>query len=653
MEFSELDIYNEKKIAQFNKKGIYSVEDLLRTYPRGYLDYRNPVNMRNVANKRKYAMICVIMDVISTPSYIEAVCREEETRLQVSVKWFRQDYKYAEISSMYGMEVIVCGTYIENDYGKGFINPTVFSTDIEEYKKIFSVYSKIAGMSEAYYTDTLLKALEVYDEPEQFSDEIRDKFCIITEKEMLRKVHFPKTEQDIVEARRRIIFEDLYKFAKQMVFDGIKNQRSSEFKPIYLTNCNKLIKALPYELTEDQKNVVSSFVYKAKEGTRVNALVQGDVGSGKTICAFLLMLSMTDNGYQSVLMAPTGVLAKQHYNELKSYVEPFGLNCVYLSGELKAKEKKEVLSKIKSGEADLIIGTHSVISDSVEFKNLGLTIVDEEHKFGVIQRENLRKKADAGVHCVTMSATPIPRTLAMSLYGNAVDIYTINSMPSGRKPVKTCVSNNDTAIFNFMKNQINAGHQCYVVCSLIDNDKDDEDMEKPISVDEISQKLDDYFYGSNIKVGVITGKMKEQEKNEIISKFEANEYQILVATTIIEVGVNVPNATVITIMDADRFGLAGLHQLRGRVGRSNLQSYCILKSRDNNNDRLKAMCDTTNGFEIAERDLQLRGTGDFIGTKQSGDNHNVELMLKYPNFYNAIKEYVEEVELKGDNLVFS
>jgi ATP-dependent DNA helicase RecG len=354
-------------------------------------------------------------------------------------------------------------------------------------------------------------------------------------------------------------------------------------------------------------------------------------------------------------MAPTGVLARQHFKELSSYAEKFGYETVYLGGDLKAKEKKEVLKKIKSGEAAFVVGTHAVISDDVEFKSLALTIVDEEHKFGVIQRESLRKKAGEGVHNISMSATPIPRSLALTLYGDAMDIFTISTMPNGRKPVKTAVVNEDKAVFDFMNHEIKKGHQCYIVCPLIGGDGviPDEDKGPPESVEEVYQKVCDYFLINNpsVKAAVITGKMKDEEKTRIIGEFSRNETQILIATTIIEVGVNVPNATVITVMNAERFGLAGLHQLRGRVGRSDLQSYCMLKSTELENDRLKVMCRTTNGFEIAEEDLKLRGTGDFLGTRQSGDDENVKLMLKYPQIYEQIKDYIKENEVsKNDSL---
>lgn len=647
MDLRELDI-TEKKEKQFMKKNIRSVEDLLNFFPRKYRDYRTPKNVNTAEIGKKCVMLLTVKDVQKKTSrnfntYVEASCRDKGTGEIVMVRWFNQSYIYNEIKELYESDVVVAGAYKDDQYGKQFANPDVFSTDIKKHLSIFPIYPTIKGMSDEYLKSKIEIALEHIPEDE-YDHELYGKFEIVDNKNLYQKLHHPQSKEDVAKAQKRLFFDELYAFAKKMYEDSTTIPKASTFIPTKLTNTNRFINELPYELTKDQKKVVSDFVETARKGHRVNALIQGDVGCGKTVCAFLLMLTMADNGYQSVLMAPTGVLAKQHYEELKSYVEPMGLSCVYLAGELKAAEKRKVLAQIKSGEADFVIGTHSVISDSVEFCNLGLTVVDEEHKFGVIQRESLRNKAKDGVHSVTMSATPIPRTYALVLYGNSVTMYNIESMPNGRLPVRTTVANNDPGIYKFMHMEIEKGHQCYIVCPLIESDSADYvDEEKPVieSVEDTYRKATHYL-GENIKVGMITGKMRDAEKNDIIAKFESNEYQVLIATTIIEVGVNVPNATVITIMNADRFGLAGLHQLRGRVGRSNIQSYCILKSDDKENPRLQVMCETTNGAEIAKRDLELRGTGDFVGTKQSGYDHAVTLMLKFPKFYEKIKNYIEE-----------
>lgn len=648
MRLEELNL-PEKKISQLNKKKLYTTEDVKYMFPRKYIDYRQVKNPNTARSGEKCIMVGTVMEIKSHTAFVEAVIRDKSTFKRISVKWFRQPYKKKEIENLYGLDVAVCGTFKNDEWGAQFVAPDVFTTDIENALSITPIYSKVNGMSNEYYLDVLNNILENEDTEEVLSPEFIDKFSLIGEGEMILNYHRPKSVEDIQRANKKMIYNRLYKVAKKMVMDANTVEKHSSFKPRLLTNTNKFIEALPYELTKDQQKIVKTFVEEAQSGHRVNALVQGDVGSGKTVCAFLIMFAMADNGYQSVLMAPTGVLAKQHYAELSSYAEKFGYKTVYLGGDLKAKEKKEVIKLIKDGEATFVVGTHSVISEDVEFKNLALTIVDEEHKFGVIQRETLKKKAAEGVHSVSMSATPIPRSLALTLYGDAMDIFTISTMPNGRLPVKTAVVNEDNAIFRFMQHEIEKGHQCYIVCPLIGNDDviNDEDKEMPESVDEVYKKVCTYFQINNptVKASVITGKMKDEEKSRIIDEFSKNKSQILIATTIIEVGVNVPNATVITIMNAERFGLAGLHQLRGRVGRNSLQSYCMLKSNELHNERLSVMCETTNGFEIAEQDLKLRGTGDFLGTKQSGEDENVKLMLKYPQIYEEIRNYVRDKEV--------
>ncbi len=650
MEFEELELdkpITTTKLNQFKKKGINNVDDLILTFPRSYTDYSHAVTLRDAVSGDKVAMVVVVRDVVkrmgSRVPYVDIVCREEETRNQVIVRYFNMLYMYDRFIDCIDKTLVVCGKYSDTEYGKQIINPEVFTDDVENALHIYPVYRKIAGMSDEYFNNVMNAALLQYEPEEELSDRLRSNFNLIGKAELISSIHRPKTGEDIKQASKRLVFERLYKFASKMVEDASGINRVSTIRPTSLTKTNELIKVFPYDLTSDQKEVITSLITTAQEGKRINALIQGDVGSGKTICAFLLMFAMADNGYQSALMAPTGVLAKQHYEELKGYAEKLGFTTVYLGSELKASEKKQIYAQIKSGEADFVVGTHSVISDAVEFKNLGLTVADEEHKFGVVQRETLKKKAGEGVHSVSMSATPIPRTLAMTLYNGALDIYTIMQMPNGRKPVKTAVVKDDISIFRFMEKEISMGHQCYVVCPLItDSDTASDDEEPPVSVEEALNNINNYFGIRGIKAEAVTGKMKDEEKSIIIDRFKKNETQILVATTIIEVGVNVPNATVITIMNADRFGLAGLHQLRGRVGRSSLQSYCILKSDQDNNPRLEAMVSTTNGFEIAEADLKLRGTGDFLGTRQSGDDENIKLIMKYPTYYQRIKEYVEK-----------
>lgn len=644
MELSELG-FPPKKIAQLNKKKLFTTEDVINYFPRKYYDFRTPQSARTVRDGDRCSMVLIIKEVKlnERSKLIDVKCRDVETYERVSVKFFNQNYRYEELSNLYELEAAVCGKITVNEWGYSFLNPDIFSLDIEKALSIMPVYSKIRGMSDVYFQDVLEKAFENTEIEDKVPEKAIELFQLFSEKDMFRGMHYPKSEDDISGARKRRIFDILYDFSKEMVKAAAEGRRTSPFAPALLTNCNKLVQSLPYSLTDDQKSIINQFIVKARKGERIHALLQGDVGSGKTVVAFLLMLAMSDNGYQSALMAPTGILARQHYEELCSYIAPFGLKAVYLSGDVKGKEKTEALKKIKSGEVQFIVGTHAVISKDVQFCNLGLTVVDEEHKFGVLQREALEEKAKEGVHSISMSATPIPRSLALTMYGDSFDIYTIQTMPSGRKPIDTRQYATDEEVFEHIKSEIVKGHQAYIVCPLIEEKEKDEEKDKkpPESVLEVYGKAVEFF-PDNVNIAVITGKMKDEQKAEIISSFQKNETQILIATTIIEVGVNVPNTTVIGIMDADRFGLSGLHQLRGRVGRNSLQSYCLLRSDDFENERLQAMLATNDGFIIAEKDLALRGTGELIGTKQSGSDENMELALKYPRFYNDIKTYAKE-----------
>jgi RecG-like helicase len=642
MELSVLGL-PPKKQEQLEKKKIFTVEDLIGFFPRKYFDFRSPKTLRNAMNGERCAMVIVIREVNRRDKFVEVVGRERETRNQVSIKWFHQDYKYNELYNLVDMEAVVCGKFIYNQWGASFLNPDVFTTDVERGLGIYPIYSKIRGMSDEYLTNTIDKALSIAEIEETADDRALELFHLIPARNIYTYLHHPKSAEEVGAAQKRVVFDTLYHFADEMIKSEQEDKKDSTYIPRALTNCNNLIQSLPYTLTDDQKNIISEFITKARRGERIHALLQGDVGSGKTVVAFLLMMAMSDNGYQSVLMAPTGILARQHYEELCGYIEPYGLNAVYLSGDVKGKEKTEALRKIREGEAQFIVGTHAVISKGVEFYNLGLTVVDEEHKFGVLQREALKEKASEGVHSVSMSATPIPRSLALTMYGDSFDIYTISTMPAGRKPIITKQMAKDEEIFAFITNELYKGHQAYIVCPLIDDPDiiQDDEKDPPESVKEVFEKARSY-YPDNIVVDVITGKMKDEEKREKIDAFKNGYTHILLATTIIEVGVNVPNATVIGIMDADRFGLAQLHQLRGRVGRNDLQSYCLLRSEDFENPRLNVMCETTDGFVIAQEDLKLRGSGEFIGTKQSGSDKNIELALKYPKFYSDIRKYVKE-----------
>lgn len=646
MEFSDLQTkIPQQKIKQLEKKGYKKVDDVVRIKPLYYCDYSKLSSLKEAKTGERVAFHlkfthCKIKR--KNVAYVVGVCKSLDETETLFVTWFDSG-AYYRVANLINKEVIIAGEYICNEYGKHITNPDVFVPYSKDALHIYPFYPKVPGMSIDYFSKVLKASIDEYDNEEYLPKEITNAFNVVSVEKMVKGLHEPVSNEEIKVAYYRRIIEKLYPFCKVMA-ETSKQTENTDIIPETVNKTLEIIKKLPYELTRDQKNILNQFVSKAKMGLRVNALVQGDVGSGKTICAILLMMIIVENGYQGVLMAPTGILAKQHFEEVIRLTKDMGINAVFLNGGMKTKEKKVVLEAIKSGKADIVVGTHSLISDDVTFKNLGITIIDEEHKFGVQQRNKLKEKAVMGVHNISMSATPIPRSLAQTIYSDFLDIYTIESMPEGRKPIKTATVTHPKQAFNFMKKEIGAGHQCYIVCPLIEAAEDDTpgSDKKLYSVEETYEMAKVHLRDISAKIAVVTGKMKEEEKAEIISAFQNNEYQVLIASTVIEVGVNVPNSTVITLMNAERFGLAGLHQLRGRVGRGLLQSYCILCSEDKDNPRLNIMCETTNGFKIAERDLELRGTGNIIGIEQSGSNEELDLMLRFPQIYNKMTKIIKE-----------
>lgn len=649
MEYTELDIkIPEKKIKQLEKKGYKTVDDIVRAKPLHYCDYRRESSLGSCQSGDRcmfhLRLTKCVKKMGSKAAYVRGTCETLDKKERLSIMWFDR-YIYETVNMLVNKEIVVGGEVFCGEKGIQITNPDIFEAYTKDSFRIYPIYSKIPQMSTEYFLKVLNAAIVKYNNVEYLPECITRHFNTVSVKDMIKGLHKPENEEEIKKANYRRIVEKMYPFCKLMV-EMSEEATNTDIIPNKLDKTMKIISKLPYKLTVDQKKVLNEFTQKARSGRRVNALVQGDVGSGKTICAILLMMTVVENGYQGVLMAPTGILAKQHYEEIVRLTKDTGINSIFLSGGMKPSEKKSALRFIESGSADIIVGTHSVISDDVQFKKLGIVIVDEEHKFGVQQRELLKKKAEEGAHSISMSATPIPRSLAQTIYADCVDMYTIESMPAGRQPVQTAIAKFPKTAFNFMSKEIKAGHQCYIVCPLIDaGDSDtDTDDDRIYSVEDTCNMAKYYLSGINAKVAMVTGKMKEEEKSEIIAAFQRNEYQVLVASTVIEVGVNVPNATVITVMNAERFGLAGLHQLRGRVGRSSLKSYCILYSTKNDNQRFEIMCKTTNGFEIAEEDLKLRGTGNIVGLEQSGTNEELELMLRYPRIYDEMRKCIKKKE---------
>lgn len=634
------------KIKQLNDRGIYTLEDLLKYFPKDYLNFSVPseVGIENIGRNISVIGNLVSVKKIGQSGSVIKGTVETQNGMNLDVLWFNSDYIYEKLKYIKGSRVIVCGKLERSEkyWSYTISNPIIFSRSIEDSLRIIPVYKKIPGMGYDYLVSLIAEARKKVNCKDYLNEETKHFFRLCNYEDLFNKIHSPKSQKDIDESKRRLIFEDMYYFANKLY-----RESKAETKTSFIIKKNNIIsdatKNLPYKLTDDQNSAIKTIVDTCMTGTRLDALIQGDVGSGKTIVAFLSMLLFAENGYQSVLLAPTQVLATQHYAELSELAEKYGIKTVLLKSKMKVKEKREALKSIADGEAKLIVGTHSVFAEAVEYNNLALAITDEEHKFGVAQRESIAEKCKDGVNTITMSATPIPRSLALTLYGVNKKVITISQMPSGRKPVHTTVEFDENRINKFMVEKIKEGQQCYVVCPLVQK-SDKEAFAEVESVEEVSDKLKKWLEKNapDVSVSVITGKMKPSEIESEITAFAENKTNILVATTIIEVGVNIPNANVIVIKNAERFGLSQLHQLRGRVGRGNNQGYCILQSDKDDNERLAVMEQTNNGFIIAEADLKQRGTGDLLGTVQSGYNKYVDQMLLYPKFFNQVKEFVEK-----------
>lgn len=640
MQLTDIGI-TPRKASQFAAKGICTVQDLLMFYPTKYLDFRNPISL---ADGKQYAgqHVAVRGQVVSTRviNGKHFMLRLSDGNNFCSVFWFNQSYRARQFSV--GQMLAVGGIASWSDEYKSLTisAPDFVSCDLQTAFCIKPIYRKIKGMSDEYLLDAIALALPYIRKcvSDPLTEEQRNALRVPELARCVRMAHAPQDETDIMLSRRRRAVDVLYPFCYGL---EVKKAEAAKVSPFRIKDAAAVVKKaqneLPFALTEDQNKAVRHVLEEMQLGNRVDALVQGDVGCGKTVVAQIAALGMAMNGYQCAVMCPTLVLAGQHYDDFTNFLAKFGYTVVFLHGGMKVREEKAALAKIASGEANVVVGTHSIFSDKVKFKKLGLTIVDEEHRFGVEQREGLKQKAKEGVHNISMSATPIPRTLATTLYGEGTEIVNIHTMPAGRKPVKTIVWSNENTCMESVYKQIKQGHQCYVICPLIE-DSDSDALAGVESVETTAQNLKAWFAKyPGVRIEAISGDMKAKDVQAGIDKFAAGSADILISTTIVEVGVNVPNSTVIVIKNAERFGLAQLHQLRGRVGRSSFQSYCVLLSQDKENERLQTMAATTDGFKIAEKDLELRGTGQILGVKQSGKDMYMETMLKYPKLYKEIR----------------
>ncbi len=611
----------EKRAELFHKLGVFSIRDLLYHLPRGYEDR---TDVCPIADLNEGESVCVRVAPAGGIRSFRArngakviqVHMSDGTGL-IAVTWFNSPYIEKLLRS--AEEFILFGKVEMKGRFPAMINPVTEKSETAGYStgKIMPIYPSTAGLMQRNIRESVQNAIDTLDEPlpEIIPDEVRNTYHLMPIEEAVRFIHQPKDFMSFEDARRRLAFEEF--FVLQIGIGMTKQQKRKGSAPIFSdVKCiSKFAEKLPFSLTSAQKRVINEICKDLLCDIPMNRLVQGDVGSGKTIVAAAVMYAAVQSGYQAVMMAPTEILAKQHYNNLSKLFSLWDLNVVCLVGGQKAEERRRCLKMIADGTADIIIGTHALITDQVEFNRLALAITDEQHRFGVRQRMALSGKSHA-VHTLVMTATPIPRTLSLILYGD-LDISIIDELPAGRKPIitKWMHENQRKKIDEFVLNQIDEGRQVYFVCPLVE----ESDCIDANAVENYVKELQNGAYSSK-KIAAIHGKMKPAEKEKIMAQFLKGEIDGLVATTVIEVGVDVPNANIMIIENAERFGLSQLHQLRGRVGRGSQQSYCILFSDggETSKQRMKVLCETEDGFKIAERDLELRGPGEFLGTRQHG-----------------------------------
>ncbi|MEE1186319.1 MAG: ATP-dependent DNA helicase RecG [Acutalibacteraceae bacterium] len=605
----------QKKAQYFNKLGIDSIDALLHFYPKDYIDLTKPVSILNAPDDTPCAVKArVITDVKEhrvkkNMILYKFTAQSENVMLKITI--FNNKYAAAKIKK--GVNYIFYGKITGNFLTKEMNSPEIYS---ESTSYIRPVYKATEGLA-SYQIEKIVKSALIYSDKldEIFSEDFRQRYDLTDIKSAIMNIHFPSSFLMLEKARKRLAFEEMFILQAGIIYLGNKKGIKSDF----VFRENKLYDQfkglLPYSLTCAQDKAIKECISDLTSGNQMNRLLQGDVGSGKTVVAAALCYICSKNKLQSAIMAPTEVLATQHYNSFKELFSTEGLNIELLTGSMTAKKKKEIINKTQNGDVDILIGTHTLIQDNVSFKNLALIITDEQHRFGVQQRNKLTDKS-ISPHNLVMSATPIPRTLALMIYGD-LDISVLDELPPGRKTVDTFVVDQSYTkrINSFIKKHLDKGLQAYIVCPLVENNESDL-----ISVEGFAEqlKLNDF---KDYKVGILHGKMKASEKDMIMSEFFRGNIQLLVSTTVIEVGVNVTNATIMVIENAERFGLSQLHQLRGRVGRGKEKSYCILVSNaqgGNTKSRLDIMKKTNDGFKIADFDLKLRGPGDFFGNKQHG-----------------------------------
>ncbi len=634
----------EARAKTLSKQGIFTIGDVLRNYPRAYEDWDNVTLLRdaeigeNICVKAVVAQNPQVVKINGGRILVKTVIADGSDYIPVT--FFNN--KYVKDRLVEDEEYLFFGKITKDKYN----NKTMLSPRFEKVagkQRIRPVYKATSTMPSKTTEKIVENALQdmAGKIPEIIPEYIVKKYRLMGLEESLKNIHFPENEEMLALAKRRLIFEELLLLQLGLLTEKTTG-RSSRATPVFYDYTKKFFADLPFEPTKAQKRAVAEAVEDMKKDVPMNRLLQGDVGSGKTAVAAAIMYNAVKNGFQSALMAPTEVLANQHFKTLSNF---FGddVKIELLTGSVTARNKKIIREKLENGECDIVVGTHAIIQNDVQFKNLGLVITDEQHRFGVGQRAALSGKG-GNPHTLVMSATPIPRTLAMMIYGD-LDISVLDELPKGRQPVKTyhVPTSYHERIYNFIRKTIAAGQQAYIVCPLVS--ESDSDL---VPATEYYDYLKSTYF-SDCTLGLLHGQMKPKDKDAVMNRFYSGEIQLLISTVVIEVGVDVPNATVMAIENAERFGLSQLHQLRGRIGRGSKESTCILLSDAQNEeavDRFETMCRTSDGFEIAKKDLEMRGPGDFFGSRQHGlpDMRIANLMTDTRILYEAQKTAKELVD---------
>lgn len=640
----------EKTAKLFYKLGIYTVSDLIYHFPRDYEIFDNPVKLADAPLEKNVTLELTVLGSFRWKKVRQltigtGVAADDTDK--VAITYFNAPYLKNIIKG--GGTYLMRGKLKKERGMLRMDQPKLYTYD-EYVKKTGSLqpcYGLTAGLSNNVVLKAVKQAMNAIAEEEYIPDFLIRKYQLVARKQALNDIHFPKSYEDMLIARKRLVFDEFFIFLISLrKLKEVNEEQVSEYPMIETADTARFIEALPYQLTNAQLRVFNEIKSDLTCGKCMNRLIQGDVGSGKTILAFLSLLMTVANGYQGALMAPTEILATQHYEQMLEMTQKYKLpfKPVLLTGSVTASSKKKLYAEIEKGNVNVIIGTHALIQEKVNYKNLALVITDEQHRFGVKQREILSKKG-GHAHVLVMSATPIPRTLAIILYGD-LHISMVDELPADRLPIKNCVVGTGyrKKAYEFIDEEVKKGHQVYVICPMVEDSENTTDIENVTDYTEkLKAVLPDY-----IRVASLHGKMRPTEKNRIMNAFADKDVDVLVSTTVIEVGINVPNATVMMIENAERFGLAQLHQLRGRIGRGNEQSYCIFASGTDNAksmERLKILNHSNDGFYIAQEDLKLRGPGDLFGIRQSG-----EMVFKIADIYHDSR-LLQEVSADVDHLL--